>query len=112
MITDFDDFCTWMFVIIDDLWQGMAPLYHRPGPEPTSCSDSALITVAIISECRTWSRETQAMQEWAAYRHLFPRLPERSRFNRRRRNLMGAINQIRPAGADDARCGTRRLWSH
>ena len=95
MIPDFDDFCTWMFVLVDDLWQGMAPLYRRPGPEPTSCSDSELITVAIISECRTWDRETQAMQEWTAYRHLFPRLPERSRFNRRRRNLMGAINQMR-----------------
>jgi len=87
MIADFDDFVTWMFVITDNLWQGMAPLYHRPGPEPTSCSDSELITVALVSECRTWDRETHAMQEWAAYRHLFPRLPERSRFNRRRRNL-------------------------
>lgn len=95
MITDFDDFVTWMFVIIDDLWPAIAPLYRRPGPDPSSCSDSELITVAIVSECRTWDRETQAMQEWAAYRHLFPRLPERSRFNRRRRNLMGAINQIR-----------------
>jgi hypothetical protein len=95
MITDFDDFVTWMFVIIDDVWQAIAPLYRRPGPDPTSCSDSEVITVAIVSECRTWNRETQAMQEWAAYRHLFPRLPERSRFNRRRRNLMGAINQIR-----------------
>ena len=36
-----------------------------------------------------------AIQEWTAYRHLFPRLPERARFNRRRRNLMGALNQIR-----------------
>jgi hypothetical protein len=95
MITDFDDFVTWMFVIIDDLWQGIAPLYCRPGPSPSSCSDSELITVAIVSECRSWERETHAMQEWAAYRDLFPRLPERSRFNRRRRNLMGAINQIR-----------------
>jgi hypothetical protein len=95
MITDFDDFVTWMLVIIDDLWQGIAPLYRRPGPDPSSCSDSELITVAVVSECRTWDRETVAMQEWTAYRHLFPRLPERSRFNRRRRNLMGAINQIR-----------------
>ena len=95
MIADFDDFVTYMFVIIDDLWQGIAPLYRRPGPDPTSCSDSELITVAIVSECRTWDRETVAIQEWTAYRHLFPRLPERSRFNRRRRNLMGAINQIR-----------------
>jgi hypothetical protein len=95
MIADFDDFVTWMFVIIDDLWQGIAPLYQRPGPAPTSCSDSELLTVAIVSECRTWDRETQAIQEWAAYRHLFPRLPERSRFNRRRRNLMRALNQLR-----------------
>ena len=95
MITDFDDFVTWMLVIIDDLWQGIAPLYRRPGPDPSSCSDSELITVAVVSECRTWDRETVAMQEWTAYRHLFPRLPERSRFNRRRRNLIGAINQIR-----------------
>jgi hypothetical protein len=95
MITDFDDFVTWMFVIVDDLWRGIASLYRRPGPDPSSCSDSELITVALISECRSWDRETQALQEWAAYRHLFPRLPERSRFNRRRRNLMGAIKAIR-----------------
>jgi len=49
MILDFDDFCTWMFVIVDDLWQGIAPLYRRPGSEPSSCSDSELITVAIIA---------------------------------------------------------------
>ena len=63
MITDFDDFCTWMFVIVDDLWQAIAPLYRRPGPHPTSCSDSELITVAIISECRTWSVLTP--KKWA-----------------------------------------------
>ena len=95
MIADFDDFVTYLFVIVDDLWKGIAPLYHRPGPEPSTCSDSELITVAIVSECRSWARETNAMHEWRSYRHLFPRLPERSRYNRRRRNLWGAINQIR-----------------
>jgi len=95
MITDFEDFVTWMFVTIDDLWQKIAPMYDRPGPDPTSCSDSELITIAIVSECRGWDRETHLMAEWKPYRSLFPRLPERSRFNRRRRNLMFAINQIR-----------------
>jgi hypothetical protein len=95
MIADFDDFVTWMFVIIDDLWQPISHLYRRPGPEPTNGSDSEVITIAIVSECRGWDCETEAMQEWAAYRQLFPRLRERSRFNRRRRNLMGAINQLR-----------------
>lgn len=95
MIADFDDFVTWVFVMVDDVWQAIAPLYRRPGPEPTTCSDSELITVALVSACRGWKAETQLVQEWAAYRRLIPRLPERSRFNRRRRNLMGAINQIR-----------------
>jgi len=105
MIADFEDFVTWMYVTIDDLWQQIAPLYDRAGPDPTSCSDSELITIAMVSECRGWDRETHLMAEWHPYRHLFPRLPERSRYNRRRRNLMFAINQIRQmivAGLDVA----------
>jgi hypothetical protein len=94
MITDFDDFCTWMFVLIDDIWHVIAPLYMRPGPQP-DCSDSELMTMAIVSECREWDKETNLLAEWQGYRHLFPLLPERSRFNRRRRNLSGALNHIR-----------------
>ena len=94
MITDFDEFVTWMFVIIDDIWQELAPFYQRPGPRPR-CSDSELITMAIVGECREWDKETNLLAEWRNYRHLFPILPERTRFNRRRRNLMGAINHIR-----------------
>lgn len=52
MIADFEDFVTWMFVMVDDIWQQIKHLYQRPGPEPTSCSDSELITVAIVSACR------------------------------------------------------------
>ena len=88
MITDFDDFCTWMFVLIDDIWQVISPLYRRPGP-PSACSDSELLTMAIVGECREWDKETNLIGEWQNYRHLFPVIPERTRFNRRRRNLMG-----------------------
>lgn len=95
MIADFEDFVTWMYVTIDDLWQQLAPVYRRPGPPPRTWSDSELITVAIVSACRGWDRETELRTEWAPYRHLFPHMPERSRYNRRHRNLMGAINQIR-----------------
>jgi len=95
MIADFDDFCTWMYVLIDDIWQQIAPLYQRPGPAPSTCSDSELITMAVVGECREWDKETNLLAEWQNYSHLFPLLPERSRFNRRRRNLMGAINHIR-----------------
>lgn len=94
MITDFDDFVTWMYVLIDDIWQQIGHLYQRPGPEP-DCSDAELITMAVVGECREWDKETNLLGEWKNYPHLFPILPERSRFNRRRRNLMDAINHIR-----------------
>jgi hypothetical protein len=94
MIADFDDFVTWMYVLIDDIWQQIGSLYRRPGPEP-ECSDSELITMAVVAECREWDKETNLIAEWHNYRHLFPIQPERSRFNRRRRNLWGAINHIR-----------------
>jgi IS5 family transposase len=95
MIVDFADFVTWVYVIVDDLWKPISHLYARPGPQPSTCSDSELMTMAIVSECRGWDRETQAHSEWAQYRDLFPHQPTRTRLNRRRRNLMGAINQIR-----------------
>jgi len=94
MITDFEDFCLHVFVIVDDSWKEIAPLFKRPGPAP-SCSDSELIAIALISECRGWDVETELLDHWKPYLELFPNFPERSRFNRRRRNLMLAINLIR-----------------
>jgi hypothetical protein len=94
MITDFEDFCLYTFVIVDDIWQQIAPLFTRPGPQP-ECSDSELITIALVSECRGWDKETEYLDHWLPYLDLFPHFPERSRFNRRRRNLMLAINLIR-----------------
>ena len=95
MIRDFEDLVIWMFVTIDDVWQQIGDQYQRPGPAPERCSDSELITIAIVSELRGWDLETQLATNWAPYRHLFPHLPERSRFNRRRRNLWLAINAVR-----------------
>ena len=94
MITDFEDFCLYMYVVVDDIWQQIAALFSRPGPVP-QCSDSELITIALVSECKGWDKETELLDHWMPYLHLFPNFPERSRFNRRRRNLMMAINLIR-----------------
>jgi Transposase DDE domain len=94
MITDFEDFCTWVYVVVDDIWKPIAPFFKRPGPKP-ECGDSELIAMALIGECRGWHMETELLSCWKEYRHLFPRIPSQSRFNRRRRNLMQAINLIR-----------------
>ncbi len=96
MIENFDDFCLWMFVIVDDIWQEIAPLFKRPGPQP-ECSDSELITMALLGECRGWDMETEMLSLWGDHRALFPVIPTQSRFNRRRRNLMQAFNLIRQA---------------
>jgi len=96
MITDFDDFCLWMYVIVDDMWQQIAPLFKRPGPAPT-CSDGELVAMALIGECRGWDQETEMLSNWKEHSDLFPHIPSQSRFNRRRRNLMQAFNLIRQA---------------
>jgi hypothetical protein len=94
MINDFDEFCLWMFVIVDDIWQQITCLFKRPGPVP-DCSDSELLTMALVGECRGWDVETEMLSYWQEHRDLFPHIPSQSRFNRRRRHLMLAFNLIR-----------------
>lgn len=94
MITDFDDFCLWMYCIVEDTWRQVQHLFKRPGPAPL-CSDSELMTMALVGECKGWDRETLLLSEWADHQDLFPITPSQSRFNRRRRHLMHAFNLIR-----------------
>jgi hypothetical protein len=94
MIDDFDDFCLWMYVMVDDVWQQISPLFKRPGPA-NECSDSELLTMALVGECRGWDEETTLLSNWRERRDLFPVIPSQSRFNRRRRALMTAFNLIR-----------------
>lgn len=94
MIEDFDDFCLYVYVIVDDIWHQIAPLFSRPGPKP-ECSDSELITMVLVGECRGWDVETDMLSYWHEHRDLFPHIPTQSRFNRRRRNLMQAFNLVR-----------------
>ncbi len=83
MIANFADSSLWMYVTVDDLWQRIALRYARPGPAP-ACSDSELITMVLVGECRGWDLETDLVAAWQLHRDLFPVIPERSRFNRRR----------------------------
>jgi hypothetical protein len=97
MITDFRDFCLVSYVIIDDLYKQLAPIIGlKPGPD-SECSDSELITMAIVGECREWNKETTLLANWKFFPDLFPVQPTRTRFNRRRRNLAQIINLIRQA---------------
>lgn len=94
MIDSFDDFCLWVYVMVDDMWQQMAPMFRRPGPQ-AECSDSELLTMTLVGECRGWDEETTLLSNWRERRDLFPHVPSQSRFNRRRRGLTNAFNLIR-----------------
>lgn len=90
----FDDLCLWTYCLVDELWTRIAPRCRRPGPSPV-CSDAELVTMALVGECCGWDQETEAVSRWRQHRDLFPRQPSRTRFNRRRRALQGAINELR-----------------
>lgn len=94
MIHDFEDFCLWTYVVVDDIWQEVGKVMRRPGPEPR-CSDSELMTMTLVGECRGWAVETELLSCWCEHRDLFPHIPTQSRYNRRRRNLMQGFNLMR-----------------
>ena len=96
MIQTFVDLCTVVFVLVDELFQvSIAPFDQRPGPRSTF-TDSELLTVALLAELLSLDEET-TMLAYLRRNHptLFPQLPERSRYNRRRRALGEALNTIR-----------------
>src|SRR3954470_14780054 len=98
MIAGFADLCTYVYVIVDETYREVAaPHDTRPGPR-AAFSDSELITLTLAAELLGLDAETRFL----AYvrRHhlaLFPLLPERSRYNRRRRQLVEVTNRVRGA---------------
>ncbi len=94
MIAHFDDFCLWVYVLVDDMCKELEGHLRRPGPEP-ECSDSELIAICLIGECLGWDVETELLHHMQAHRDKFPIIPEQSRFNRRRRDLMRIMNEMR-----------------
>ncbi|HEY8745761.1 MAG TPA: hypothetical protein VIU62_21960 [Chloroflexota bacterium] len=96
MRDNFADFCLWTYVVVDEVWQRIAPLFRRPGPAP-DCSDSELLTLVLVGECRGGAMETELLSQWREHRDLFPVLPSQSRLNRRRRQMTDACNLIRQA---------------
>ena len=47
MINDFEDFCRWMYAIIDDIFHQIERLFKRTRPKPER-SDSELFCLAFV----------------------------------------------------------------
>jgi hypothetical protein len=88
--------CTYAYVTVDELFQtSVLPQDHRPGPRSTF-SDSEVITLTLVAEIVGLDDETVFLDYVARnHRALLPLLPDRSRYNRRRRALGEATNTIR-----------------
>jgi IS5 family transposase len=91
------DLITVIFVIVDDLYQEIISdkVKYRLHYAKAVLSDSEVITIAAIGEMMSIDSENA----WVRYvgknlRDLFPRMCERSRFNRLRRNLAAVTKQI------------------
>ena len=90
-IQTFEDFILIIFVIIDDLYQQYAPISisHRKHVKDAKLSDSEIITISVCGELIGIDSENA----WFSfvkknYKHLFPKIGSRSRFNRTRRALL------------------------
>lgn len=97
-IEDLKDFITVSFVIIDDIYQEIAPksIKNRRNINTSIMHDSEIITIALVGELLTIDSENA----WIGFckknlRQLFPRFPCRTRFNRTRRALFKVIEIIR-----------------
>ena len=98
MIADFADLCTYLYVLTDEAYREVAAPYDtRPGPT-AAFTDSELITLTLAAELVGLAAETRFLAYVRRnHRALFPLLPERSRYNRRRRCLVEVTNRIRSA---------------
>ncbi len=89
---------TTIFTIVDDTMKGSAMIQHaleRPGPAP-HLSDSELVTIALYQELIGEPREDHFFRlHQASLRTFFPGLNERSRYNRRKRDLWSMILAVR-----------------
>lgn len=98
IITTFEDFILLIYTIIDDLYHQFVPssVSQRRNVDTAKMSDSEIITLSICGELAGIDSENA----WYSfvkrnYRHLFPRLCSRTRFNRTRRALLQVTELLR-----------------
>jgi hypothetical protein len=85
---------TTIFTIVDDTMKGSAVIqqaFHRPSPAP-SLSDSELVIIAFYQELIGEPQEDHFFRlHQSSLQPFFPGLNERSRYNRRKRDLWSVI---------------------
>lgn len=98
IIATFEDFILLVYTIIDDLYHQFVPISvsQRRNVDTAKMSDSEITTLSICGKLAGIDSENA----WYSfvkrnYRHLFPRLCSRTRFNRTRRALLQVTELLR-----------------
>lgn len=93
----FEDFILVVFVLIDDFYKKVVPdkVKFRRNVDKALLSDSEIITISLCGELLGIDSEN-AWYHFVKknFRHLFPKMCDRSQFNRTRRNLLQVTNLI------------------
>ena len=94
-----EDIFTIVYTVVDDAYQKLfrTPAYFRQSPNANpTFSDSEVLTLALVAELNGYdSRLSWWDYVHKNYRHLFPRLCDRTRYGRRLSRLRSAIEQMR-----------------
>jgi hypothetical protein len=91
-----------VFCIVDDwmkhYFQSANAPRRRRGPKLGEFTDSEVLTVLLVGEiCQCRRERAWLRQVRASYLHLFPSLPEDSRFSRRAQNVRSLLRDLRRA---------------
>ena len=96
-VDDLKDFFTICYIIIDDIYKEIVPceIQNRRNVLESKLSDSEIIAISLVGETATIDSE----KAWfnfvkKNFKELFPKIGDRSRFNRTKRNLYTTIGLI------------------
>lgn len=89
-----------VFCVVDDWMRRLYGDCNVPrrgrGPRPNEFSDSETLTVLLVGQlCQVKRERAWLRQVRASYRHLFPHLPEDSRFSRRAEGVRELLRLFR-----------------
>ena len=96
-IENMEDLATTIFVILDDLYLASAPaeIARRVNKDTAIMSDSEVLVIGVLGDMLEIDSENALVSFVKKnLKALFPRMCERSRFNRLRRNLSSVTERI------------------
>ncbi len=107
-----DDLLLHVFVLVDDLYDQIAPdaLRRRPGVHRLKMSDSEILTLSLVQEALSIDCEDSFHRSVGKdYLHLFPKLVSRERYHRRRKALLYLHQMLFHHIARDLACEASHL---